>query len=332
MYYERQEESLASGSQTLVTPEKRQLSLNEDVNDNIWLCASTLQSLSSDQDEWVSAGQVGISFRSFLPNQHSGMATKEENSLRFKNARDTAVIEGLIEIGRRRLDTLSTKEGKYEYVVVPLNAPWKSDSGLSPEMYLRLLPSGRELALQAKPENDDLSLSTPTTGHDNKDSSVAMLCVFFNNIPPATVATQLVDFLEMTFDYAVERVELEENNWKGSMCTAAHIQFPTSNQASTILKLSKTSGLIYRGRRLFAVADRTTPDEVASRLVTRPPEMSFTKHFREGSPDDSWSSAAPLLVEKDLDDLVNETSDIESETKQAEDDEKPKDPFEGLLW
>jgi hypothetical protein len=286
---------------------------------------------------------------------------KEEINMRFKNARDAAIIDGLIEMGRRRINTAQSGSDTTEYVAVPLArvSPTKSDTPrLSTETYLHLLPLGLALALQSQPTNGRSTPGEgPTMDKNVTEPSIAQRCVFVNNFPLETEATQLVKFFETTNDCQVERIELEQGNWNRSMCISAHIQFTTSHQASAFLQQCKTSGLIYRGRRLFVVVDRTTPESVALKNATRPSEMSYTIVKPDATLESNTAQQSPstnLVTAQDQglfgnmsfdatwnenrpDPVTNNPVQHVSPHKDSLATTQPiltprKDPFEDLLW
>ena len=370
---------------------------SDSANDTALLCQSILDldssSSSSQQqhqagsnDAWIGGGAVGQFFRVKLPNHVLETLTKEEISMRFRTARDTAIMNGLVEMGRRKMDSVvttttssasgtttntSSTTDDYTYVVVPLmptkpyssaNAALDATAKLSKETYLRLLPEGRELALSTKQEpsslvaangNDESSTSKEKNLADNMKSSTVRQCVFLNNVADSTGSTQLAEFFETTVEnIQVDRIELEPSNWKGSVCLAAHVQFSNPQQAKAVLAYSKATGLIHRGRHLYAKPDRTTPDNVAEKEIERPTEMSYTRDllakmkklepigkrnpfFLSAAHDNNGIFGNISFDGSNSIDSNDHAADLvtgllgPSPSNTAE---EPKDPFEDLLW
>ena len=232
------------------------------------ICFS-IQSLESTQDAWVSKDKVKASFQSHLGTHEGDQA--------FHEACCGAIVDGSIEMG--------SSENHCDIVKVSMLRVLSSTSPLvtsdEEQYFLRLLPSGRQLAQQpllhtaARTPNSKTRMPHDTV---SGDVSIASRCVFFSNIAPTTTAltaASLVPFLEADGS-VVERIELEHKNYRGDMCFAAHVRYATAQQATKVLQKAKTSGLYYlHGRRLFVALDRSTLDNVA--CGSRRPDLSFAK-------------------------------------------------------
>jgi hypothetical protein len=300
------------------------------------LCICVYEAARVGSNGWVGGGAVGVAFRAQLAKTFLQTTTKEKVTLRFKEARQRAILDGLIETGKRKLDSPNI-----EYVAHSTNFPSLTSERLSPEDYIRLLPAGCTLAgkMDQKPRE-------PETACPGGSSKVGR-CLFSSNFPPHTTAKEVVDFFETATPCSVERAELHEGDWKGEVAIIAHVQLASTKEVSQMLHKSKQTGLVYREQRIYVTANRTTPDAIALKIPDNPDCMKFE---RLPESNDTWETSSTPVIEQsgshDTEEARN-TAAIES----VLDSEDPfgllgsldwgvenwsslqkNDPVEGLLW
>lgn len=323
LYYES-EELKAPPSQS---PNKVNKSVTQDDTsaDTQKFCLAVYLTESSPSEQadagngnaWVESGAVGMCFRSQLRPAFLRAATKEECSSRYKKARNKAIQDGLAETGRRQLDN----DGGI--IAVALDDAGTRGGKLSLNTYLRLLPPGQSLAIEAQRESP-------------QKSPERSKFIFINNLPSGTTATQLAQHLE-TLECRVQRIEFEVKTFKGLSIVAAHVECVDKGDAATILRKSKShGGLVYCGRTIQAFSDRLSPEQLNSlNNTTSNPETSY---IREETP---VTTPSALHVDS-MDNSVPSDNNTGSEEPQQEDlldsaklimrqDSVTSDPFEDLI-
>ena len=184
---------------------------------------------------------------------------------RFKQARNNAIQDGLVEMGRRQ-----THDGAY--VAVALGGGVSTRGGkLSPELYFRLLPLEQSLATGNQSTTESPSPNSPPSKF-----------LYMNNLPKVTTATQLSAYLE-TLDCQAQRIELVESRFKSSVAVAAHVECVDTEDALRIVQTAQHRGLVCCGRSIYATFDRITPDQVTRMGATASnPDMSYTREENSG--------------------------------------------------
>lgn len=222
----------------------------------------------SDNRGWIGAARVGQEFRSEVLQEAKDGSPSDETKKRFKYAREVAVMKGYVEMGRRRLGSSLN-----EYTAIPLKPSKKERNSpfLSPEIYLKLLPAGHNLA-----ENRDFSSVQPRKRPSFRS------CIFCNNFPPDVTTSEVVE-LFATLQCTVGRMELQESIWKGNPSTCAHIQFVDAESLSRALAASKESGIECRRRHVYVTLNRTTPDAIAKGSSSLN-QHSYTRNDWPGTP------------------------------------------------
>jgi len=317
-YYES--EKLSASSPRTPTPDTQSKGAMQDdtSSDTKHLClAINLAATKAGQetsavDSWVNAGSVGGYFRQQLRPAYLKATTKEDINTRFKQARSTSIQDGLLEMGRRHLDG-------DDYVAVALDNAGTKGGKLSPEIYVRLLPPGQALALEAQSE------SPPKTFRSK--------FIFMNGLPRSTTAAQLAQYLE-SLEYKVQSIELKATTFKGSSAISAHVEFVDTEDATRILRKSKShGGLVYCGRSIIAAVDRLSPGQVKNTN----PDMSYT---REDGSENAASVADTDLMDSSLPSESTATGNEEQQMNLIDDTNlimrrdsstsDQKDPFEGI--
>lgn len=130
------------------------LATPEDVSMFCNCLAQVEGTLPPEGQGWVSGGHLGAVFRLKLPQSFLDNNSKEEVSAKFKQVRDTAIRDGLVEMGRRKQDNPN------EYINVE-KADSSGDTSLFPETYLRLLSPGRSRATDTSSSEQRTSEPSP---------------------------------------------------------------------------------------------------------------------------------------------------------------------------
>jgi hypothetical protein len=98
------------------------------------------------ESSWIGCGPASKMFRSMLPQTYFKAASKDEAAERVKIARSDAILGGFIQMGRRKSEA---NGGIPKYVAIVLFKK-TDDSKLSRELYVQLLPLGRNLAIESR--------------------------------------------------------------------------------------------------------------------------------------------------------------------------------------
>lgn len=250
------DESGSTSNHHASTPEKASKQNNETSNDVSIMCACILDCLEIDgsDGQWTGAGGVGARFKEKLQVDISA----EERSSRFKQARSSCVEQGLIEVGRRRLG-----EEPRTYVAVPLfNQSVRTDAVLSPELYFRLLPFGRTRAMEYRKEFK--SPQPKSTTSEPKAPDAEHPFIHMNWLPKGTKAEELEHFLHDTLGCSAKVLELKPFMSPHGPAMSGRVECASTDEAAQILRRARTSGLIYRGKKVFAVPDRNAPSDPAT--------------------------------------------------------------------
>jgi hypothetical protein len=298
------------------------------VTDSRILCVCVYEATRLGSNGWVGGGAVGVAFRAQLPKTFLQTTPKEGVTLRFKEARQRAILDGLAETGKRKLDSPNI-----EYVTVSPNFPSLTSERLSPEDYIRLLPAGRTEA-----ENTEQNPRETVTASPSGSSTIGK-CIFSSNFPPHTTAKEVVDFIEGSIPCSVERAELHEGDWKGECAIIAHVQLASTKEVSQILLKSKQTGLICHGQRIFMTPNRTTPDAIALKIPNNPECMKFIRqpesHDTEVESDfhDPQEASSTPTIEFVLnsEDPFGLLGSLDFGAENCTTLQK-KDPFEDLIW
>ena len=203
-----------------------------------------------DRTSWQAAGSFAELFQNNVQ-----CSSKIESSARFKNARADVVANGLVEMGRRKLEA----EG-IEIIVAPLFTGPVNPSGkkkLSNETYLRLTPKGVSVAMECLENQmfDDLTGFPPP----KSVSLSASKNIFIKNLSIDTNVNDLVEYLNHAVGVAVSRACLETMHLDPNMASA-HIECMSNKDGMAIIEASNDDGLIFNGWPLRMYEDRKVPN------------------------------------------------------------------------
>jgi hypothetical protein len=222
------------------------LSVCSDVdNDRSLFCAVLYKMCPpTNSATWHATGLVGTNFQKKLK------CTTEEGKDRFRNSRDEVITEGLVEMGRRKLESSSK-----DIVVAPYFSGNAVPKRLSSENYLRLTEKGTALGKEVI-ESYHLNLNFAAPSKNLKTT------VYISNLPRNVQVNALVEFIEQTFQLVVQRACVDPL-CPAAKVASAHIEFQTEQEAKKIFELSKAqddAGLVYAGRALRTYPDRKSPN------------------------------------------------------------------------
>jgi hypothetical protein len=317
------------------------------------LCLSLyLEEVTAGEDagvsSWINCSQSAERFRSKLPQTYLKTAPKDEATQRAKSARTDAETGGFIQLGRRRkIDA----NGRIPiYVVVGLNAKRTDESKLSSELYVRLRPLGRNIAIETR---SLLQEAPPKTNRNGTHKTLSNINLFMRNVPLAANAKQFVEFLESTLSCSVQWLVLLESTWSGKPAKSAHMRFSSDEDGSEVLRAikSRPNGLVYCGQCIDAVTDldpRNAPKYISHKSyikdeVDKTPSLTGflwnpTLPNNLGSVDnqfiDNYGTTASLDSAVERNDFES-VSDVGSVTTPEADDiaeNQFEDEFEDKIW
>jgi len=207
---------------------------------------------------WVRYSQVATDFQSSPFCVH---LPKEDRKELTKLFRDITVSDGLVEVGRRKLD------GDKGFVRVS----WFQNhdvcyQNLNRDIYLRLTPSGRSFVQMAV--------------HSKKCLAVldAKKHLYIGNILPcSTQAMDLVQLFERDLHATVQRVIIEYNNIN---CCCAHVELLNSQDGARIM--DEKSTIEFAGLFMKIQIDRQAPKE--GPVVEKNDQYHYRRNSVEKSP------------------------------------------------
>jgi hypothetical protein len=219
----------------------------------------------SEQSEWVSTAMIGSEFHSLSTRRQSDgpVVNQEARKKRFQEARETAIRQDYVELGRKKLNSSSPDPEFVPFSKTTNEAMLRGE--LSTETYIRLLPPGEEFVFGSMNSDHEL-LTLPESDPIEKSNALTGRYLFCSNFPVKTRVADLLDFFEGTLHCPVEHMELEHFEWNDVPTIAAHIRFVFPDSLRSILKIAKhPDRLRYQGRIIYASLDHTKLSTVLAR-------------------------------------------------------------------
>jgi hypothetical protein len=216
------------------------------------------RSADANPDGWAEGGVIAADFRSVLmETRKRSLSNSEQIKEHFRNVKTEAIAQGLVQIGRRRINSLG-RGGDIEVV-----SRHSGTAGYFLEQYVRLTEKGRD------------SVQLALDSLQNNDANAIKL----TGLPETLDVKDLVAFLETTHDCPVQKVVLGP---VGDLSGSAYVEFVSAHDASRILKMGSSSdGLKLCDKSLAAVSTNSAPlyeESDPSRIheATRPNEVPAT--------------------------------------------------------